>query len=237
MAKASVSVSSLLNDFLSLLFPEECRACGGELAIGEDVICSHCRIKLPYTDFHLSPQDNALHRVFWGRVPIQLAVSYLMFQERSRVQQLLHQLKYRGCEEVGEVLGRWYGAQLQQQDAFQEIDIVVPVPLYKAKLQKRGYNQVSAFGREIATALQKPFEENVLKKRRTGKTQTKKNRQERWEAMRQLYLIVQPEAIKDKHVLLLDDVVTTGATLEACAALLLANGAKAVSIATIAYTL
>ncbi|QHL88145.1 ComF family protein [Nibribacter ruber] len=237
MVKASVSVSSLFQDFLSLLFPEECRACGGELAIGEDVICSHCRIKLPYTNFHLMPKDNVLHKVFWGRVPVQLAVSYLMFQEKSRVQRLLHQLKYRGREEVGEVLGRWYGAQLQQQEAFTDVDVVIPVPLYKAKRQQRGYNQVSAFGQEIASALQVSFEEYVLKKSRSSKTQTKKNRQQRWEAMRQLYSVAQKERIVGKHVLLIDDVVTTGATLEACSSALLAAGAKAVSIATIAYTL
>ncbi|AKQ47806.1 hypothetical protein TH63_17775 [Rufibacter radiotolerans] len=232
-----MTLRTLLHDFLALLYPEDCRACAGELAMGEEVICSHCRIKLPYTDFHTAPFDNALHPVFWGRVPVQAAGAYLKFQEKGRVQRLLHQLKYRGQEEVGEVLGRWYGALMQNQPDYKGIEVVVPVPLHKSKLKQRGYNQVAAFSRELATALSVPVAEDALQKNRNSLTQTKKDRQARWEAMQQLYSIYNKESIQGKHVLLVDDVITTGATLEACASLLLQNGASAVSIAAIAYTL
>ncbi len=231
------SFRTLYQDFLALLFPEECQACAGELAMGEEVICSHCRIKLPYTNFHLCPTDNAVHQVFWGRVPVQLAVAYLKFQEKSRVQRLLHQLKYRGQEEVGEVLGRWLGKNMQEHGAFQRIEVVVPIPLHKQKLQQRGYNQVAAFAKEIAQALEVPVAEQALQKKRSTGTQTKKNRLSRWEAMRELYALLNPAAIKGKHVLLVDDVITTGATLEACANVLLSGGASTVSVAAIAYTL
>ncbi len=227
----------MVQDFLALIYPEECRGCGGALAVSEEVICSHCRIKLPYTGFHLSPTDNALHKVFWGRVPVQLAVAYLLYQEKSRVQRLLHQLKYRGQEEIGEVLGKWMGNSLQENAAFIDIDVVVPVPLHKSKLSQRGYNQVTEFSNALANALQVVVAETALQKNKAVGTQTKKNRKDRWEAMRQLYAIRNAEAIKGKHVLLVDDVVTTGATLEACADLLLKNGARAVSVAAIAYTL
>ncbi|KAA3440425.1 ComF family protein [Rufibacter hautae] len=237
MSQLQMGLRSLYHDFLVLLFPEECRACGGELALGEEVVCSHCRIKLPYTDFHLSPTQNSLHEVFWGRVPIQLAVAYLKFQEKGRVQRLLHQLKYKGQEEVGEVLGRWFGAQIKKQDDFRSIDLVVPVPLHKSKLKQRGYNQVEAFAREIADALEKPLVVDALQKNRVSATQTSKNREARWEAMRQLYAIQKPAAVQGKHVLLVDDVITTGATIEACADILLKNGASGVSVASIAYTL
>ncbi|GAB2543340.1 ComF family protein [Rufibacter soli] len=232
-----MTLRTLFHDFLALLYPEECRACAGDLAMGEEVICSHCRIKLPYTDFHTSPLDNALHTVFWGRVPLQAAGAYLKFQEKGRVQRLLHQLKYRGQEEVGEVLGRWYGALLQGQPGYADIKVVVPVPLHKSKLKQRGYNQVAAFSRELAVALAVPVAEDALQKNKNSVTQTKKDRQARWEAMQQLYSIYNKESIQGKHVLLVDDVITTGATLEACASLLLHQGAKTVSVAAIAYTL
>ncbi|WP_242693234.1 ComF family protein [Sabulibacter ruber] len=237
MLQLQTEFRMLYHDFLALLFPEECRACAGELAIGEEVICSHCRIKLPYTNFHLSPTDNPLHRVFWGRVPVQLAVAYLKFQEKGRVQRLLHQLKYKGQEEVGETLGRWFGNSLKSQEAFQEVEVVVPVPLHRSKLRQRGYNQVEGFARAIAEALTVPLSTEALQKNKSQGTQTTKNRQARWEAMKQLYAIGQVKEIAGKHVLLVDDVITTGATLEACADLLLKNGARAVSVASIAYTL
>ncbi|RNI27001.1 ComF family protein [Rufibacter latericius] len=237
MPQPQMVLRSLYHDFLALLFPEDCRACGGELAMGEEVICSHCRIKLPYSDFHLSPTQNPLHQVFWGRVPIQLAVAYLKFQEKGRVQRLLHQLKYKGQEEVGELLGRWFGAQLREQEEFQPVDVVVPVPLHKSKLKQRGYNQVEGFAQAIAENLEVPLVADALKKNLVSGTQTTKNRQARWEAMRQLYTIHKPEAVQGKHVLLIDDVITTGATIEACADILLKNGASAVSVASIAYTL
>lgn len=232
-----VVVRTFFQDVLDMLYPQGCSACGGELASGEELICSHCRIKLPYTNFHLHPEDNALHQVFWGRVPLRLAVAYLTFQEKSRVQQLLHQLKYRNREDVGELLGRWYGAQLKQSPAFADIGVVVPVPLHQSKLRQRGYNQVTSFATEIAAALNIPITEKALGKNKTAQTQTKKNRQERWEAMRHLYCLQDRSLIEGKHVLLVDDVITTGATLEACAQLLLENGATAVSIVAIAYTL
>lgn len=237
MPALPAAVRTLVHDILDLLYPQDCSACGGELAAGEELICSHCRIKLPYTNFHLQPEDNALHQVFWGRVPIQLAVAYLAFQEKGRVQRLLHQLKYRNNEEVGVLIGRWYGAQLQQVPAFTDIEVVVPVPLHQSKLRQRGYNQVIGFANELAKALQIPVAEKALSKNKTTLTQTKKNRQERWEAMQHLYSIQDSSLIEGKHVLLVDDVITTGATLEACAQLLLKNGAKAVSIAAISYTL
>lgn len=237
MPPLSLNLRSLAHDFLAFLFPEECRACAGELAMSEEVICSHCRIKLPYTNFHLSPTDNELQKVFWGRIPVQLAVAYLKFQEKSRVQRLLHQLKYKGQEEIGEVIGRWYGSNLKQENAFKAIDAVVPIPLHKSKLHQRGYNQVTGFAKEIAKALDVPVTEQALSKNKSSGTQTRKNRQARWEAMRELYVIKEADRIIGKHVLLVDDVVTTGATLEACAAALLKGGANAVSIAAIAYTI
>ncbi|RNI32332.1 ComF family protein [Rufibacter immobilis] len=237
MASLQLGLRTVYHDFLALLFPEDCKACGGELAVGETVICSHCRIKLPYTNFHLTPSDNIVHRVFWGRVPVQLATAYLKFQEKGRVQRLLHQLKYRGQEEVGNVLGQWLGTELSTQADFKAVEVVVPVPMHKAKQRQRGYNQVEGFAKEIALALEVPFSTDVLKKNATKGSQTSKNREARWEAMRQLYGIKNVAAITDKHVLLVDDVITTGATVEACAHVLLNNGAKAVSVVSIAYTL
>lgn len=232
-----LNLQTICHDLLALLYPEECQACAGELAQSEHLICSQCRIKLPYTDFHLSPADNALHRVLWGRVPVRLAVAYLKFQEKGRVQRLLHNLKYKGQQEIGEQLGKWFGGRLGQQEAFSTVDGVVPVPLHKSKLQQRGYNQVSGYAKAIAEALHVPCLEGVLLKKKSIGTQTHKNRQERWEAMRSLYSVADASSVQGKHLLLVDDVITTGATLEACAQALLEAGASHISIATIAYTL
>ncbi|WP_181304798.1 ComF family protein [Rufibacter sp. XAAS-G3-1] len=237
MPQLQLGLHTLYHDFMALLFPEDCRACAGELAMGEEVICSHCRIKLPYTDFHLSPTANPLHEVFWGRVSLQLATAYLKFQEKGRVQRLLHQLKYKGQEEVGKVLGKWLGVQLREQEDFRTIDVVVPVPLHPSKLRQRGYNQVEGFAQAIAQSLEIPMAADALQRNRLSTTQTAKNRQDRWEAMQQLYAIHQAQKVKGKHVLLVDDVITTGATIEACAQILLQHGASAVSVASIAYTL
>jgi len=225
----------LLADLVSLFFPQVCLACHEPLVAGETHLCTTCRTELPYTDYHLlPPAHNPLARRFWGKLPVQYTLSYLRFLRHGRVQELLHQLKYRGQAGVGRALGQLYGAELAAAGLAPKFDLIVPVPLHRRKLARRGYNQAEAFATGLAAALPCPSAAHALRRTEHTATQTRKGRTERWQNVATVFEVAQPAAVAGRHVLLVDDVLTTGATLEACGAALLAAGARAVSIATIA---
>ena len=228
-------VTTLISDFVSLVFPRTCLACVEPLARGEDHICTGCRAQLPYTDYHKLPErENPLARRFWGKVPVRHALSYLRFLRHGRVQHLLHQLKYQGQREVGLVLGRWYGTELATHGLAADFDLVVPVPLHPRKLAKRGFNQSDTFAEGLALGLAVPWSATALRRTEHTASQTRKSRTERWLNVATVFEVAEPALLLGKRVLLADDVLTTGATLEACAAVLLAAGCAEVSIATIA---
>lgn len=226
----------MFDDLLSLLFPESCYACNGALARGEQYICTGCSIKLPYTDFHIhgATELNPLQRRFWGKVPVRFAFSYLYFMPKGRVQRLLHRLKYKGAQELGEHLGHRYGSLLSDHQYSQQFDLIVPVPLHKYKLRRRGYNQAECFAKGLAESMSLPYHGKALLRTTDTSTQTSKSRFDRWQNVEEVFQVAKPEQVQNKHILLVDDVLTTGATLEACARALLAAGAAEVSIATIA---
>lgn len=226
----------MLHDFLSLLFPEVCHACEQPLARGERLICTECNIKLPYTDLHLhgATELNQLQQRFWGKVQVRFVFAYLHFQPRGRVQRLLHKLKYKGAQELGEHLGKRYGTVLHDYAYASHFDFVLPVPLHRLKLRRRGYNQSDQFAKGLAEALQLPWSSQVLERMLDTDTQTSKNRLDRWQNVAEVFRVKKPEAVEGKRVLLVDDVLTTGATLEACAQVLLQSGCSEVSVVTIA---
>ena len=225
----------LLADFAALFFPQACLACTEPLVAGEQHLCTTCRAELPYTDYHLlPPEQNPLSRRFWGKLPISHTISYLRFLRHGRVQQLLHQLKYQGQQQVGRALGQLYGAELLAAGFGPTFDLIVPVPLHPRKLARRGYNQADAFAEGLALALPCPRAAHALRRTEHTASQTRKSRAERWQNVSTVFEVAQPAEVAGRHVLLVDDVLTTGATLEACGAALLAAGASAVSIATIA---
>ena len=225
----------MFSDFVGLIFPRACLACQEPLARGEEHICTICRAQLPYTDYHhLAPAANPLARRFWGKLPIQHTLSYLRFQKHGRVQHLLHQLKYRGQQDVGRILGRWYGHELSEAGFQAAFDLIVPVPLHASKLAKRGYNQADSFAEGLAVGLQLPWQAAALHRVTNTKSQTRKNRMQRWQNVETVFEVAEPSLIRNQRVLVVDDVLTTGATLEACATVLLNAGAREVSIATIA---
>lgn len=217
---------------LNLLFPRICGGCRTPLLKSEKVICTQCRNNLPILCHHRT-NSQEMKNVFYGRVALRNATAVLQFQKKGITQQLLHNLKYRGQENISSFFGKWLGSELAETESFSDIDMVVPVPLHKQKLKKRGYNQVSGFGKEIAIALGVPFDENVLLKTSKADSQVFKGRFKRY-ASEEIFTLTSPETISNKHILLVDDIVTTGATLENCAQQLLKSENVTLSVATIA---
>lgn len=217
---------------LNLFFPEICRGCGEELISGEYGICVHCRHALPLACFHRN-EDDGMKKMFYGRIPLENATALLYFQKKGLTQKFIHALKYKGAKNIGTVFGQWLGGELSEIENYRQIDAVVPVPLHKKKLRKRGYNQVENFGKEIAKALNKPYIDDVLVKVSPTKSQVFKERIARIFTTAEVFQVQNPHKIENLHILVVDDVITTGATLEACASKLLEHGNIKISFAVI----
>lgn len=222
-----------MKNLLNLFFPEVCEACRTVLADNEVLLCTLCRHHLPVTNCHFNDADD-VEKILYGRVKLENATALLRFSKKSIVQQILHNLKYRGHEEIGKFFGLWLGAELATLAAYREIDVVVPVPLYHTKLKKRGYNQVAKFGKEIATALDADYNDSVLIKTKSTTTQVFKGRLTRWNDEGAVFAISDQQSLAGKHILLVDDIITTGATVEACANELLKIDGIKLSLATLA---
>ncbi|QDO95659.1 ComF family protein [Formosa sediminum] len=217
----------------NIFFPKVCYCCQNILADGELTLCTECRHRLPVTQFHFN-NDNSVINVLYGRVKVEHATALLRFEKKGITQKLLHQLKYKGQEQIGSFLGDWLGGDLQTLEEYKSIDAVIPVPLHKNKLRKRGYNQVAKFGIQLANALNAEYIDHVLIKINHSNSQVFKNRLSRWTTSDAVFSIQYPEKINNKHILLVDDIITTGATMEACANLLLRSKNVKISIATMA---
>lgn len=219
---------------LNLLFPQICIGCNSVISATEKLLCVSCRHSLPLTNLHIN-KDDSLKNKFYGRFPIELATSLFYFQKHGLTQELMHQLKYRGVKELSSFFGAWLGAELLDIPSFTHITMVIPVPLHKQKLRKRGYNQVEGFGRELAKALQIPYRDDILLKITKTGSQVFKTRMLRFES-EEVFAVQNPEEIKNHHIFLVDDILTTGATLEKCALQLLNGEGVKISIATMATT-
>jgi ComF family protein len=220
---------------LHLTFPHVCEGCGSDVLEVEHFLCLRCLSSLPQTKFHLHA-NNPIEKIFWGRVPLTYATAQYYFTKESLMQRLMHSFKYKNNKELGLYLGRLMGQALSESDRFTDVDVLLPLPLFKSKERKRGYNQATVLCEGIADVLKKPLLIDVVVRTEHTETQTKKNRIERWQNMEGRFELVNIKAIEGKHVLLVDDVVTTGATLEACSReLLLAEDIK-LSIATLCFS-
>lgn len=224
----------MLKSLANLLFPTACCGCNDILLETEAVICTQCRHDMPFTQHHLQ-QDNETFRRFYGRLPLEHASAMAYFHKEGIVQGLIHKLKYRGKEEVGRLIGEWYAPELKQVAALQSVTDVIPVPLHPKKLRERGYNQVTRFGRAVAAGLGANYNENILLRATYTKTQTKKNLAARAEIIGSAFDVTFTETDHGKHFLLVDDVITTGATLESCGKALLKVPGARLSIVTMAY--
>ncbi|MCR8666922.1 phosphoribosyltransferase family protein [Aestuariibaculum sp. M13] len=223
----------MFQSVINLLFPKVCYACLNTLNDNEETICITCRHDLPVTNFHINNADT-VKKVLYGRANIEHATALFRFEKKGPVQHLIHGLKYKGYETIGIILGDWLGGELKTLKQYENIDVVIPVPLHKKKLKKRGYNQVAKFGQHIAEALHCDYHDDVLVKVTNTSSQVNKIRFARWNNNNELFKLNDPKRIENKHILLVDDLITTGATLEACINVL--NQAKniKISIATMA---
>lgn len=225
--------SSILLYLTELLFPRLCVVCGDKLIEQEQWICLNCLHHIPRTNFHLE-HENRVAQLFYGRVKLEQATSFFYFSKGSRYQALLHNLKYKGMKELGQEIGKHFAIDLLQSPAFSSVDVICPVPLHPQKEKKRGYNQSWWIASGIANQMQKELSSGNLRRVTATATQTRKNRFERWQNVEGIFELTDPQAFSGKHVLLVDDVVTTGSTLEACAQAILSKTDARVSIATLA---
>ncbi len=225
----------MLRDFKNFLFPKLCACCESALQTNEVLICTYCRHELPlYPNFF--DGDHHLHKILYGRVLLDQAASLFYFEKKGIIQNLIHDLKYKGNKEVSFHLGEWLGDILQETGWQDKIDIVIPVPLHKQRMRERGYNQVEGFGRAIAEALSAEFNSHLLKRKSFSKTQVFKNRLARTDVVQNHFYVRGENDLRHQNVLLVDDLVTTGATLEACYLALKTAGVEKLNIATIAIT-
>lgn len=222
-------------DFLSLFYPRICVVCGNSLVRNEEILCTYCKFKLPKTNFHLI-RDNPVNRLFWGRVQVEAATALLHFFKGGQVQRLMHHLKYKNRKDVGVFLGKLLAMELKKSFLFTGLDIIVPVPLHPRKQKIRGFNQSELICRGLSQALNLELNTGDLQRIKHVSSQTRKSRYDRWLNVGEVFAVKDPLALSGKHILLVDDVVTTGATLEACVAALRKNPQTKVSIATIAFT-
>ena len=226
---------NFLKDLFYLFYPSICSNCSEQLLQNENVICTFCRHDLPLTNF-TSYTKNKVSAIFFGRVTIEKAYSLLLFRKEGITKNLIHDLKYRGNEGVGIFFGNWLGEILMKNKEFSTVDLIVPVPIHLKRKKIRGYNQVTKFGERLSTYLNIPFIEDVLVRQSSTKTQTLKSRFERFNDLETKFLVNNTTQFKGKHLLIIDDVITTGATLEACASALLKTPNIKISILTMAYT-
>lgn len=222
----------ILKEVLNFFFPFQCEVCGRLLGEQEKIICLYCFLELPRTNFHNSP-ENVVSQLFWGRVNISHSASWFYFTKGSPYQKLIHKLKYKGRKDIGFELGKVYGHELKGSP-FVKADIIIPVPLHPSRLKKRGYNQSEFIGMGLAETLAIPIKADNLIRENSTESQTRKNRFERFLNMEGKFKVKDVNQVLGKSILLVDDVVTTGSTLEACATILLEAGCLEVNVLTLA---
>ena len=230
-----MKIKNLFANFISLLYPELCVICGEPLTEDEKFFCFACYLKLPKTNYHLIPENQAIERLA-GKVSLVKASSYFYYNKGGIAQRLIAEIKYKGNRNLGEWIGGYLAEDMISSGFFHGIDYMVPVPLHRSKEKKRGFNQAKKIAEGIARVTKIPLETNNVFREKANTSQTKKNVFDRWINTRSLFHLKNPELFTGKHILLIDDVLTTGSTLEAVAQSLLKSQGVKISILTLAIT-
>jgi ComF family protein len=228
--------NNTLNALVSLFFPHCCAGCGNDLPISGQQVCVRCMALLPETGFAVI-DNNPLEKLFFGRLPLRAASSQYYFSRSSIIQSIIHELKYKGNQDIGIEMGKMIGNTLKQSGRFSNIDAIVPLPLFPEKERLRGYNQAEVLARGIQQILEIPVLRDAVVRNRFTASQTHKNRMERWHNVEQVFSISRPEQLENKNILLTDDVITTGATLEACGNILRKYGNCDIYLASLAFAM
>ncbi|HET9057333.1 MAG TPA: ComF family protein [Chitinophagaceae bacterium] len=228
------TINLIKNGLVQLFFPHTCYGCGSDLLSKESLLCPYCLKDLPETNF-AKYADNPVEKIFWGRIPVKAAMTGFYFSKHAIIQTLIHQLKYKGKKEVGAFLGNRLALQLKNSTRFAQIDALLPLPLFPHKLKLRGYNQAAVIADGMSEVLEIPVLNNVITRKIFTETQTRKGRTDRWQNVKESFALLNGDAIQNKHVLLVDDVITTGATTEACGSILLSANNVQLSIAALAF--
>lgn len=225
-------MNTYFNDLLHVFLPQVCLACSESLLHHEEVLCTACYYHLPLTDFHLDDKNETAQQL-WGKLDFVQAVSMLYLSKSSRVEKLMHRLKYQNQPEIGVYLGKMYAQKLSAIGFFETIDLIAPIPIHRSKLRKRGYNQASQFAKGLSEATKVPWGEQTLLRTVASVSQTQKSRLERYDNVEGVFSVNELHAVSGKHILLVDDVLTTGATISVAGNALIDAGAQ-VSVMTIA---
>lgn len=228
-----LAFKEIQNSILHVLFPHVCAGCGSDILNEESTLCMRCLAELPETNFHFHA-NNPVEKIFWGRVPVLSATAQYYFSKETRMQHLMHQFKYKGHKALGKQLGYLMGNDLLKSDRF-KIDAILPLPLFASKEKRRGYNQATVLCEGIAEVMKVELLKDVIIRTQHTATQTKKGRVERWINIEGKFELIKPGKIQNKNILLVDDVITTGATLEACGQELLKANNIRLSIATLCF--
>ena len=206
---------SFLTNFIDLLYPNLCLVCSENLQQGESHLCLQCLHNIPKTNYHLHV-DNAVEKLFWGKVPVERSTAYFFFQKGSPFQKVMHSLKYDNNTAIGEYIGKYAAHDLLEAPEFSTIDYIVPVPLHPEKLKLRGYNQCDYIAAGLSQVMEVPIESSVLKRIVENTSQTRKSIFERYQNAEGIFELNDLQTFENKHIMLIDDVITTGSTLEAC---------------------
>lgn len=228
-------VKTWYDALVHVFYPSLCHGCNADLVQTDQYVCLQCQDQLGLTHFE-SIRDNPVEKLFWGRAEIKFAASTFYYIDKTPLQQIIHQIKYRQEKELGIHMGEIMGVHGSGLFTKFQTALCIPMPLHPRKEYKRGYNQATLLCEGIFKQTGIPFNEKALVRNENTRTQTKKSRAERWENVASVFDVNNPSIIKDKHIVIVDDVITTGASTEACANTLMQHGAKAVSIYTLAFT-
>jgi ComF family protein len=224
----------LWDDFISLLFPRLCYGCGNHLLRNEYLICTGCYVSIPRTNYHLS-ENNPVAQIFWGRCFIERAAAFSFYTKGSRIRRMIHKLKYSGIKELGYELGRIYAVTLKSSGFTDSLDLIMPVPLHPSKKRIRGFNQSEYISGGIAAVTGLPVDIHSLERVVLSATQTTRSRYDRWTNVEGIFRVSNSDAIRGKHILLVDDVITTGSTIESCVSELLKIEGVKVSVVALGF--